>query len=171
MIYSSVSRADVSNRGLIHHYISQPHNLDAKMLTHDYLFVCMLSSFSCFCCRLLPFLKIIFFKKFFQERYHSVKIVWIQVRSDIQSVLIWVQTVSKGYQVVAWNELSLVDTNEACCQKSFFRLCFQLKLTPDSSGHSRIQKDLQRGSDSSFVGGGPTLTLFFFVDERGSKYS
>ena len=33
------------------------------------LTLCMLDKFSCFCCHLLTFFKIIFFKIFFQERY------------------------------------------------------------------------------------------------------
>ena len=36
-------------------------------------FLCMLGNFSCFCCRLLTFYKINFFKKFFQELYQNVK--------------------------------------------------------------------------------------------------
>ena len=34
---------------------------------------CMLGNFSYFCCRLLTFFKIIFFKKFFQEHNQSIK--------------------------------------------------------------------------------------------------
>ena len=40
-----------------------------------------------------------FFKKFFQEHYQS-QAVWIQIKTDILSVLIWVQTVCKGYQLM-----------------------------------------------------------------------
>ena len=36
-------------------------------------FLCMLGNFPCFCCRLLTFYKINFFKKFFQEHYQNVK--------------------------------------------------------------------------------------------------
>ena len=35
-------------------------------------FNCMLGNFSCFCCRLLTFFNINFFKKFFQKRCQSV---------------------------------------------------------------------------------------------------
>ena len=55
--------------------------------------------FACYC-RLLIFFKINFFKKFFQG-YYQCQTVWIQIRTDIlsvMSVLIWVQTVCKGYQ-------------------------------------------------------------------------
>ena len=45
------------------------------------------------------FSKINLFKSFIQEHYQSVKImVWIQIRTNILSVLTWVQTVCKGYQ-------------------------------------------------------------------------
>ena len=45
------------------------------------------------------FFKINFFKKFFQE-YHQIECqkVWIQIRPDVLSGLIWVQTFCKGYQ-------------------------------------------------------------------------
>ena len=76
-----------------------------------HLILCMLGNFSCFCCRLLPFLKINFFKKkkkrsgtlsecqtvWIQIR-SDVLSVWIQIRTDILSVLVWVQTDCKGYQ-------------------------------------------------------------------------
>ena len=54
----------------------------------------MLGNFSCFYCHLLTFFQINFFKKIFQEHYQN----WVQIRTDIMSVLIWVQTVCKGYQ-------------------------------------------------------------------------
>ena len=57
----------------------------------------MLGNFSCFCCRLLHFCKINFFKKIFQEHYQC-QTVWIQIRTDILSVLIWAQTVCRNYQ-------------------------------------------------------------------------
>ena len=37
------------------------------------LYPCMLGNLSCFCCRLLTFFQINFFKIFFQEHYQSVK--------------------------------------------------------------------------------------------------
>ena len=37
------------------------------------LIFCMLGNYSCFCCRLLTFFKMNFFKKIFQEHYQSVK--------------------------------------------------------------------------------------------------
>ena len=50
----------------------------------------MLSNFS-------DFFKIYFFEKFFQKHYLS-QTVWIQIRTDNLSVLIWVHPVCKGYQ-------------------------------------------------------------------------
>ena len=55
--------------------------------------LCILGNFSCFFfCRLLIFFKMNFFEKFFQE-YHQCQTAWIQIRPDILSGLIWVQTV------------------------------------------------------------------------------
>ena len=62
----------------------------------------MLGNFSLnFFCRLLTFFKINFFKKFFQEHYKSVK----QFET---SVLIWVQTVCKGYQQTTLEDLKVL---------------------------------------------------------------
>ena len=52
-----------------------------------------------FCCPLI-FFKINFFEKFFQEYHQSVKKVWIQIRPEVMSGLIWVQTVCKSYQLM-----------------------------------------------------------------------
>ena len=57
----------------------------------------MLGNFSCFCCHLLTFFLIIFFN-FFSRTLSVCQTVWIQIRTDILSVLIWAQTVCKGYQ-------------------------------------------------------------------------
>ena len=48
-------------------------------------------------CRLLIFFTINFFKKFFQELPSECQTDWIQIRSDILSGLIWVQTVCISY--------------------------------------------------------------------------
>ena len=62
--------------------------------------LCMLDKHTCFYCRLLTFYKITFFRK----KKHSLgtlsecQTVWTQIRIDVLSVLIWVQTVCKGYQ-------------------------------------------------------------------------
>ena len=84
------------------------------------LILVMLGNFSCFCCRLLTFLKINFFKKFFQEQTNC-QTVLIQIRTDKMPVLILVQTVRKGYQqmtkVTASKEsiLTLVLQNKTVC--------------------------------------------------------
>ena len=45
------------------------------------------------------FSKSTFLKKIFREHYLAeCQTVWIQIRTDILSVLIWIQTVCKGYQ-------------------------------------------------------------------------
>ena len=50
--------------------------------------------FSCFCCHMLTF-----FEKFFQEHYISeCQTNWAQMRNDRILVLIWVQTVCKGFR-------------------------------------------------------------------------
>ena len=48
----------------------------------------MLGNFLRFYCRLLIFFKINLFKRFFQEHYQSVKKVWIQIRTNVLSILI-----------------------------------------------------------------------------------
>ena len=58
----------------------------------------LISFFACFqnfAC--LFFFQNHFFEIFFQE-YHQCQTVWIQIRSNVMSSLIWVQTVCKGYQ-------------------------------------------------------------------------
>ena len=61
------------------------------------LILCLLGIFSYFfvvCC----FYKINFFKKILSGIPSECQTVWIQIRLDILSGLIWVQTVCKGYQ-------------------------------------------------------------------------
>ena len=55
--------------------------------------LCMLGNCSCFF-----FSKLTFSKEFFQEHNHECQTVWIQIRTDILLVLIWVQTVCKDQQ-------------------------------------------------------------------------
>ena len=42
--------------------------------------LCMLGNFSCFCCRLLTFFKINFFKKFFQKH---ISVKWLGYRTEL----------------------------------------------------------------------------------------
>ena len=51
--------------------------------------LCMLGNFSCLYCCLLTFFKSYIFKTLFQEHYQCQK-VWIQIRTEILLVLIWV---------------------------------------------------------------------------------
>ena len=55
--------------------------------------------------------KINLFKRIFQEYHQSFQTVWIQIRTDVLSGLIWVQIVCKDYQQttkVASSELKVV---------------------------------------------------------------
>ena len=56
-------------------FIVLPHYHFHEMIVTpvEYLALCMLRNFSCFCCRLLTFLKFKFFKKLFQELFQCVK--------------------------------------------------------------------------------------------------
>ena len=64
----------------------------------------VLGNFSCFCCCLLSCFQNELFIKFFQEHYQSVKEFGTRsgptekIRTYFLSVLIWFQTVCKGYQ-------------------------------------------------------------------------
>ena len=49
-------------------------------------------------CRLLTFFKIDFFQKILSGTLSECQTVWTHIRIDFLSVLIWVQTVCKGYQ-------------------------------------------------------------------------
>ena len=54
--------------------------------------------FSCFCCHTLTFFKInSYFKKSFRNTIEC-RMAWIYIRTQRMSALIWIQTVSKGYQ-------------------------------------------------------------------------
>ena len=61
---------------------------------------CMLGNFSCFCCRHIVcwLFSALTFQKVLSGALSECQTVWIQIRMYILSVLIWVQTVCKGYQ-------------------------------------------------------------------------
>ena len=59
------------------------------------MLLCILGSFSCFCCCLLTFFKIKFFNKKISGTLSECQTVWIQNRTDILSILIWIQTICK----------------------------------------------------------------------------
>ena len=75
----------------------------------NFLTLCMMGNFACF---FLSFLK----------NSQLVKQFWIQIRTDIMSVLIWVQTVSKGYQ----------ETTKVAASKERIK-CAALSLGPMSN--------------------------------------
>ena len=58
----------------------------------------MLVNFPCFCCRLWIFFKINLFRKILSGTLSEWQTLWIQIRTDSLSVLIWVKTVCKGHQ-------------------------------------------------------------------------
>ena len=70
------------------------------------LTLCMLGNFSCFCCRLLTFFKMNFFEKILSGTLSECQTFTIQIRTDRKSVLIWVQTVCKGYQQMTKGDAS-----------------------------------------------------------------
>ena len=63
--------------------------------------LCILGNFSCFCCRLLTFFQNYLFQKKFSGTPLECQTVWIQIRTDVVSVLIWIQTVCKDYKQTA----------------------------------------------------------------------
>ena len=69
--------------------------LSLAVKTIHYLTLCMLRNFFMIFCHLLIFLD--FFPKKFLQEYHQCQTVWIQIRPDILSGLIWAQTVCKDY--------------------------------------------------------------------------
>ena len=69
-----------------------------KGIKPNFFTLCMLCNFSCFfCCHLQTFFKINVFKKILSGTLSKCQMVWIQIRIDIMSVLIRIQTVCKGY--------------------------------------------------------------------------
>ena len=62
------------------------------------LTLCILGNFACFFCHLWIFLKNELIQKNLFGIPSECQIVWIQIRPDVLSGLIWVQTACKGYQ-------------------------------------------------------------------------
>ena len=75
-----------------------------------YLDICMLGNCSCFNFRLLTFFKIIFLKINHQGPPSECQTVWIQIKTDILLVFIWVQTVCKRLladdKIIHWHAKS-----------------------------------------------------------------
>ena len=102
-----------NRRGM--HSLCQYRIIDNKVISnslHARLFFMHFLSFADF------FSKLTFSKKFFQVHYHCQK-VWIQTRTNIFSVPIWVQTVCKGYQQT---------TKVATSKERIVQSCFSQKL-------------------------------------------
>ena len=64
------------------------------------------------------FSKLTFSKKNLPGTPSELQTVWIQIRTDILSVLIWVQTVCKGYQ-----QMTIVVASKARVKKSSIPEC------------------------------------------------
>ena len=60
--------------------------------------LCMLGNFSRFCCRLPTFFQNQLFRNILSGTYTECQTVWIQIRTDVVSVLIWVQIACKDCQ-------------------------------------------------------------------------
>ena len=78
-----------------------------------------LSCFSLFCCSMLTFFQIKLFQKILSGTLSQCQTIWIQISTDILSVLIWVQTVCKDYQ----------PTTNVAASKEIVKLNFLMGLT------------------------------------------
>ena len=88
---------------------------------------CQLGNFDCFCCLLIFTFKksLFFFKNTLSGIPSECKTIWIQIRPDVSSGLIWIQTVCKVYQ-----QTTLVDKG----LNSF--ACLTINLTNQSTNIS-----------------------------------
>ena len=73
-------------------YLSIPEKMKVLTLSH-----CMLCEFSCFCCRLLTIICLFSNKKIYSGTWSECQTNWTQIMYSILWVLIWFQTVCKGY--------------------------------------------------------------------------
>ena len=71
---------------------------DSPLTSHNNVLILCVPGIFIVCCRLLKFSKLIISKKSLSETQSECQAIWIQIRTDILSVLIWVQTVTKGHQ-------------------------------------------------------------------------
>ena len=114
----------------VYHFVTRrPKYYFMVPLRHSLLTLYMPGNISCFC-PLLTFFKINVFKTVFQEHYQR-QTVWIEIRTDILSVLILVQTVCKGYQ-----QTTKATTSKE--QQHSFRNTIRVSnsLDPDQDRHS-----------------------------------
>ena len=105
-------------------FIARLLNQSNQKLGYEYLTLCMQGNFSSFSCRLPTFFKITFFQKILSGTVSGCQMVLIQIRTDILSVLIWVQTVLTGY----WQMTKVATYKERvksiCSKKKIFN-CFE----------------------------------------------
>ena len=77
-----------------------------------YFSICMLGNCSCFYFRLLTFFKIKFLKINHPGPPSECQTVWIQIKTDILLVFIWVQTVCKRLleddKIIHWHAKSYI---------------------------------------------------------------
>ena len=80
--------------------LANGHSLNYRVLAWriSKLTLCMLGNFSFSCCPLLTFFQNKLFQKILSGTLSECQTVWIQINTNILSVLIWVQTVCKCYQ-------------------------------------------------------------------------
>ena len=71
---------------------------ESRLVSCTALTLCPLGNFLCFFTVCCFFFKIQFFEKLFLKYNQECQTNWIQIRHDILSALIWVQTVCQGYQ-------------------------------------------------------------------------
>ena len=80
-----------------------------------YLYICMLGNYSCFYFGLLTFFKIKFLKIIHPGPPSECQTVWIQIKTDILLVFIWVQTVCKRLladdKIIHWHAKSTLVFN------------------------------------------------------------
>ena len=84
----------------------------------------MLGNFSCIWCRLQTFLQNNLSPKIPSGTQSGCQTVWIQIRTDIMSVLIWVQMVCKGYQQMTKVTASKERVNPQSANRNKSRLLF-----------------------------------------------
>ena len=75
---------------------------------------------SCFCCHLLTLFRNWFFQTIPYETLSEYQTVWIQIKTIILWVLIWVQTICKGYQQITKNSTRKGRVNWASIYMYYF---------------------------------------------------
>ena len=80
-------------------------------LSNIYLTLCLLCNFACFFVASLLFFKINFFEKNISGIPSVCQTFWIQIRPDILSGVIWMQTVCKGYPQTTHGDKGLISAN------------------------------------------------------------